>query len=379
MAYYRNTWVEINLDAIESNIHSLQNILDKDTEIMAVVKANAYGHGDVQVAKVALEAGCTMLAVAFLDEALALREAKITAPILVLGATRPTDINLAATNGIILTVFQEQWLEEASKYIQHPILFHLKMDTGVNRLGVKNEEEARKIVSLISENPYFRLDGIFTHFATADELDTSYFEEQYTLFTNMLTWLPKVRCIHCGNSATSLRFPKKVYNAVRFGISMYGLSPSNEMKAEIPFELTEALTLHSRLVHVKELKNNEKISYGSTYTMRESGWIGTIPVGYADGWIRKMQNFHVLIDGEKMPIVGRICMDQFMVHLSKSYPVGTQVTLIGTQHKETITMDDVANYLGTINYEVACMISYRVPRIFLREKRIMEIRNRVLT
>jgi alanine racemase len=379
--FYRDTWAEIDLDAIYYNVSQLKNFLQNDIRIMAVVKANAYGHGDVQVAKTALEAGASYLAVAFLDEALALRKKGVTAPILVLGACRPSDINIAAKHRITLTVFQPEWIEQAANVYSEtvPVLFHLKMDTGMGRLGVREETETKRIIEQIDRHPYFSLEGAYTHFATADEINTDYFSFQYDNFLRMLEWLPyKPPMIHCGNSATALRFPDKVFNMVRFGISMYGLSPSPAIKQYLPYELKEAFSLHSRLVHVKKLKPGEKVSYGATYTAETEQWVGTIPIGYADGWLRKLQNFHVLVNGEKAPIIGRICMDQLMVRLPKQLPVGTKVTLIGRQGDEYISVDDVAQYLGTISYEVPCTISYRVPRIFFRNKSIMEVRNFVL-
>jgi alanine racemase len=380
-SFYRDTWAEIDLDAIHYNVSQLRNFLPNDTRIMAVVKANAYGHGDAQVAKTALEAGASYLAVAFLDEALALRKKGITAPILVLGASRPSDIHLAAKYQITLTVFQPDWVEQAAGLYNgtEQVRFHLKMDTGMGRLGVKEEAETKRIIEFIDRHPYFSLEGVYTHFATADEINTDYFSFQYHHFLQMLEWLPyKPSLIHCGNSATALRFPDKVFNMVRFGISMYGLSPSPAIKPYLPYELKEAFSLHSRLVHVKKLQPGEKVSYGATYTAETEQWVGTVPIGYADGWLRKLQNFHVLVNGKKAPIVGRICMDQLMIRLPEPMPVGTKVTLIGRQGDEYISVDDVAQYLGTISYEVPCVISYRVPRIFFRNKSIMEVRNVVL-
>ncbi|GMB09917.1 alanine racemase [Thermolongibacillus altinsuensis] len=380
-SFHRDTWAEIDLDAIFYNVQSMKQLLDDDVEIIAVVKANAYGHGDVQVARTALEAGATRVAVAFLDEALSLRKKGIDVPILVLGAVRPEDVVLASKENITLTVFQTEWLEKAIQYgpLPRPVALHLKLDTGMGRLGVKEEEEVKRIVELIEENDDFFLEGVYTHFATADELNTTYFEFQYETFLQMLEWLPKrPPIVHCGNSATALRFRDKVFNAIRLGIAMYGLSPSLEMKPLLPYPLKEAFSLHSRLVHVKQLKAGEKVSYGATYTAEKDEWIGTVPIGYADGWLRKLQNFCVLVNGTRVPIVGRICMDQFMIRLPEPLPVGTKVTLIGEQQGEKISIDEVATYLNTINYEIPCTISYRVPRIFLKNKSIIEVRNALL-
>ena len=379
--FYRNTWVEIDLDAIFNNVQEMKSHLQDNVDIIAVVKANGYGHGDVQVAKTALEAGATYLAVAFLDEALTLRKKGITAPILVLGASRPQDLEIAAKNQLTLTVFQAEWLREAKQNyeLDASISFHLKMDSGMGRIGIRDEVELNEIVKMIQDDARFSLQGVYTHFATADEKNVTYFNQQYERFLEMLDWFSsKPKMIHCANSATGLRFPSKVFNVVRFGIAMYGLTPSIEIKDSLPFQLSEAFSFHSRLVHVKKVSAGEKISYGTTYTAEKDEWIGTVPVGYADGWIRKLQNFDVLINGKRAQIIGRICMDQFMIRLNEKLPYGTKVTLIGCQKNECNSIDEVAKYLDTINYEISCMISYRVPRMFLKNMSIIEVSNAVL-
>lgn len=380
-SFYRDSWVEIDLDCIYRNVNSMKQFLPKTSGVMAVVKANAYGHGDAMVASVALEAGASYLAVAFLDEALSLRQQNIQAPILVLGATRPEDLKTAAENNITLTVFQADWLKEARERssFRESVSFHLKFDTGMGRLGIKDQAEVIQLLDIMAEDNRFHLEGVYTHFATADELDNSYFLQQYDRFIEMVGWLPESpEVIHCGNSATGFRFPEKVFNYVRFGIGMYGLTPSLEIKDDIPIKLHEAFSFQSRLVHVKKIKKGEKISYGATYTASSDEWIGTVPVGYADGWSRKLQGSIVLVGGKRCPIIGRVCMDQFMVRLPYEFSRGEKVTLIGSQGEDMIGIDEVAKTLDTINYEVPCLISYRVPRIFLRNKSIIEVRNPVL-
>jgi alanine racemase len=377
-SFYRDTWAEIDLDAIYSNVKSMKNHIGENTQLIAVVKANAYGHGDAEVAKTALEAGAEMLAVAFLDEAVVLREAGFEVPILVMGASRPADVKIAIDQRIILTAPSLEWLTEAEKNVQNGILsVHLKIDTGMGRLGVRTEEELLQAFKFAEEKPNVKIEGIFTHFATADELDTAYFNKQYDVFTAMAQKAADYDgvMIHCGNSATGLRFPEKLVHAVRLGISMYGLSPSMEIKPELPYELKEAFSLHSRLVHVKKISKGDKVSYGATYTAEKDEWIGTIPIGYADGWVRRLKESEVLIDGERMPIVGRICMDQCMIKLTSFKETGTKVTLIGRQKQECISVDEVAERLETINYEVPCTITLRVPRMFLKNKSIIEVRN----
>lgn len=382
--FYRDTWVEVNLDAIEHNIKSIKNNLTDGVKIMAAVKANGYGHGAVQVAKTALDAGASYLGVAILDEAIALRKEGITEPILVLGWVRPSDVNLAAENDLVLTVFQREWLEEAKKHLKPNLncVFHLKIDTGMGRIGIRTKNEGKAVIDYINETNQFTLQGVYTHFATSDEKNLDYFQLQYDRFLEMLDWLKAygvdVPYIHCGNSAATIRFPSKMFTMARVGISMYGLKPSSEMEDEIPFPLKEAFSLHSNIIHVKEVNSNEGISYGATYKTKEVEWIATIPIGYADGWLRQNSSSGVvLVDGERCPIVGRVCMDQLMIKLNKKVAVGTKVTLIGEQLEEMISVDEVADRLGTINYEIPCMISYRVPRVYLKNGEIITINNKV--
>lgn len=382
--FYRDTWVEVNLDAIETNVKSIKNTLASNVKIMAVVKANGYGHGAFHVAKIALESGAEYLGVAILDEALALRKQGIMAPILVLGWIRPSDINVAAEHDITLTLFQKEWLVEAEHHYKSNknVQFHLKIDTGMGRIGIRTKNEGKDVIDYLNQKPYYRLEGVYTHFATADEKNLDYFEMQYQRFLTALSWLNEwgveLSHVHCGNSATTIRFPERIFTMVRVGIAMYGLVPSKEIKDEIPFRLEEAFSFHSRVAHIKKVEANEGISYGATYKTTEDEWIATIPVGYADGWIRKHGlTGHVLINGKQAPIVGRVCMDQMMVKVCEKVNIGTKVTLIGNQGEIKISSDDIAERLDTINYEVPLMISSRVPRVILKNRKIVTINNEV--
>lgn len=370
--FYRPTWAEIDLDAIRYNVAQMKHRLDDGTDVMAVVKANGYGHGACEVARAAIESGAASLGVSSLDEAIALRENGITVPILIFGWIHPRNAPIAALYDITITFFQKEWLEEAcSLSYDRTLKLHLKWDTGMGRIGVRTKNELISILDMLSEvsaKQNFRLTGVFTHFATADEPDLNYFNTQYRLFEELFAvfsrhWDEPV-CVHIGNSAAAIRFPDKMRKFVRFGIAMYGLYPSKTVRNEKAIDLKPAFSLMSRLIHVKQVPPNESISYGATYTTKGNEWIGTIPVGYADGWIRKLQGMEVLVDGKRMPIVGRICMDQTMIKLDKSYPVGTPVTLIGKQGNKEIKADEVADYLDTINYEIPCTITNRVPRVY---------------
>ncbi|MEA1855014.1 alanine racemase [Cytobacillus sp. FSL W7-1323] len=376
--YFRDTWAEINLDYITYNVESMIKHIGEEAELFAVVKANAYGHGDIEVAKTALKAGATYLAVATLDEAFALRNKGIDAPILVLGLTRPEDAGLAEQAAITLTVCQAEWLKKAAPFISKEVKVHVKMDSGMGRLGIKSKEEWG-IFQYQLQQGKFHVEGVFTHFATADELETSYFNEQLSTFNEMISWMDEQpRYIHASNSAAGMRHPEAKFNAVRFGISMYGMSPSSEIKNHLPFKLKEAFSLHTKIVHVKKLQPGEKVSYGATYEAEKEESIGTLPIGYADGWIRRLATQEVLVNGRRVSIVGRICMDQCMIRISEEEQIGDVVTLIGTQNNQTISVDDIANTLETINYEVTCQIGMRIPRIYMQDQTKISTRNGIL-
>lgn len=376
--FYRDTWVEVDLDSIAANVTEVRKRVAKDVDIIAVVKANAYGHGDFQVAQTALESGASSLAVAFLDEALALRKKGIDKPILVLGASRAEDANIAAQQGITLTVFQPDWLRKACEVLHSAakLSVHLKVDTGMGRIGIRTKEELVAVESMIRKDSRLQPTGIFTHFATADELKDDYFREQLHHFEELLSSLEsRPPCVHSSNSAAALRYAEARFNAVRLGIVMYGLTPSQEIKQDIPFCLKEAFSLHSRISQVKLVKKGEKISYGGTYEAPSDEWVGTIPIGYADGWIRRLQGQEVLVNGTRCPIVGRICMDQCMIKLPNEVQPGELVTLIGEQGNERISIDEIAGKLETINYEIPCTISSRVPRIYKKNGNIIDVNN----
>ena len=365
---FRPTKAVIDLQAIKYNITSLQNHLQKDVQIIAVVKANAYGHGALEVAKAAIQAGATMLAVATPDEAVYIRAHLKEIDILVLGAVPLNFIPFASEENITLTVFSVEWMQQANDYLpqDNPVKVHIKIDSGMGRIGVVTKEELLTLYEAIEATAHFVVDGIFTHFATADEEDSVYFEKQVALFKELLNALPtKPRLVHVANTATALvKETSLQFDAVRFGISMYGLVPSAYVGQVLPFPIKPAFTLQTELVHVKQLKAGQSVGYGATYTATTDCYIGTIPIGYADGMIRKLSGQEVLIGGERAKIVGRICMDQSMILLPKAYTIGEQVVLIGKQQQDEITIDHWANKLQTINYEVPCIITARVPRVY---------------
>ncbi|WP_026824474.1 alanine racemase [Exiguobacterium marinum] len=357
---FRPSRIEIDRAAIAHNIKELSTRIPQD--IMAVVKANAYGHGAVEVAEIALENGATMLGVALLEEAIELRDAGITAPILVMEAQFPEYAGAAAERGITLSVFSAEWLKEATPYIEEkPLKVHIKVDTGMGRLGLRTREQLDALLEEATDS--IRVEGIYTHFATADELDSDLYYTQQERFERLMMGLhERFRYIHTSNSAGAIRMAGQdvPYNLVRVGIALYGLYPSNEMETFYAF-LRPAFTLKSQLMQVKQLEAGQTISYGATYTTSADEWIGTVPVGYADGWLRKASGFEVEVDGVRCPIVGRVCMDRFMIRLPKEFPVGTDVTLIGGN----VAIDELASYLETINYEIVCQFTSRLPRRYV--------------
>ncbi|MBR7554637.1 alanine racemase [Allobacillus sp. GCM10007491] len=369
---FRHTWAEVNLTAIKENMKMIRQSYP-NKRIYVAVKANAYGHGYIPVSEAALEAGADALAVASLDEAILLRDAFPEASILVMGWTDPRYVSIAVETDIQLTAFQAEWFAQAASVLkdkQEQLKIHIKIDSGMGRIGIKTKEEAYAVIEEVTKfSSEFEMSGIFTHFATADSFDLSYYEKQMNYFYEMLEIFSPIRTpetqIHIGNTAASIRFPDDMVDGIRFGIGLYGLYPSKEVEEISSYQLKEAFSLQSRLAHVKKMKPGEHISYGATYEAEQEEWIGTVPIGYGDGWIRKLQGFEVLIEGEKSKIVGRICMDQLMVRLPKAYPVGTKVTLIGENGGQRIRVDDVADYLETINYEIPCIITNRVPRVYL--------------
>ncbi|HSI67970.1 MAG TPA: alanine racemase [Planococcus sp. (in: firmicutes)] len=364
--HYRPTRAVIDLTAIEKNIKSFQKRIG-NAEVMAVVKADAYGHGALEVAQKAMETGVKILAVATPDEAVYLRSQRIDSPILVMGAVPGRFIPVAQREGITLTAISLNWLSVAAEHIDMdlPALkIHLKIDTGMRRVGIQVEELGLAL-EMIRRHP-FSFDGLFTHFATADEQTGDLFEKQVSEITKVIEEIndPSLM-IHVSNSAAAIMHPGLSYNAVRIGISMYGIAPSAHVKKEMPFELTPSLSLETEIVHIKKVKAGDTLSYGATYRCQEDEWIATLPIGYADGLLRGLQGQDVLVQGQRAPIVGRICMDQCMVRLPKKMPIGEKVQLIGRQQQEEISIDEWAVKLETISYEIPCIITKRVPRIYV--------------
>jgi alanine racemase len=353
-------------------------------EIMAVVKADAYGHGAITVAKEVIEHGATYLAVAFLDEALELRRAGITAPILVLGYTSEQGLDLAIEYDITLNVYQLNILHAlaALSSAERPVNIHIKLDTGMGRLGLHNEGEAIAFIDEALALPHIHVEGLFTHYACADETDKAYTQNQHQRFDRVVQYFADknvgFKYIHAGNSATAIDTPELTYNMVRLGISMYGLFPSEEVMKQRIF-LEPVMSLKTGVVMIKKMNKGSGISYGSIYrTQLESEQIATLPIGYADGFSRMLTGkAQVLIHGQKVPVVGTICMDQCMINVTDvdQVQLEDEVVLFGRQGEAVITADELAAQLGTINYEITCMISHRVPRVYKSKGKLIQTVN----
>lgn len=371
MDFY-NSYVRVDLDALAENF---RNICQKaGTPVMAVIKADGYGHGSVALAK-ALEGQAAFFGVANISEALELRYAGIRLPILVLSRMPRAAFAQAVRYDIRPAVFL---MEDALALSQEAVRqgktapFHFAVDTGMNRIGVQVTEADADACAAMAQLPGLQAEGIFSHFATADTRDLTRTHAQMARFDRFLAMLKdrglEIPICHLNNSAGIMDFPAK-YHLSRSGIILYGLYPSDEVDPAV-LPLRPILSWVSHIAHLKTLDAGQQIGYGGTYTTTRPSRIATIPVGYADGYRRNLSNrFHVLIRGQKAPIVGRVCMDQFMVDVTDipDAQLEDAVTLIGADGAECITAEDMANALGTINYEITCGISRRVPRVYLQD------------
>lgn len=369
--YYR-VYAEINLDAIVKNVDNLMALTKENTGALAVVKADGYGHGDVAVAK-AVAQKVTGYAVATLDEAVNLRENGVKKPILVLGYVDPYEFDILVSHEITATVFDvetAQLLADAARVQKKQAHCHIKVDTGMRRIGLEPDENGIAIVKQITALKELSADGIFTHFAASDETDKTSAEHQFKLFTDFTGRLEKegihFTYRHCANSAAVIDMPQVDLDMVRLGIAMYGMYPSDEVKKE-KVELFPALDLKSHITMVKEIPAGEKVSYGGTFTTTRTTKLATVSVGYGDGYPRALSSKgYVLVRGQKAPIVGRVCMDQMMVDVTDIENVTRAdiVTLIGKDGDAEITVEGIAALAGTFNYEFVCDLGKRIPRSY---------------
>lgn len=365
---YRDTVAEVSLGAIRGNAAAVRAALPAGVRLMAVVKADGYGHGGAASARMAEEGGAELLATAYLEEALGLRAAGIRLPILVLTPIRPEDAALAAEHDLMLTVAGADWLRQMRKHrgpnCSTALKIHVKADTGLGRLGIRSKAEWDELAPLLHGGDVV-VDGFYTHFATAGLEDVAFLERQHARFMEMKSWVREsgveVRSWHCAGSAAALRFPWLAMDMVRIGAALYGFGPK---KAVDSVQLRPALTLRSRLLQTKLLSKGEVIGYDNSYMADEDQWIGTVPIGYADGWSQSFRGSEMLVEGRRVPIVGKICMDQLMVRLPGPCPPGAETVLIGSQGDECVTCAELAAYMGTVPQEVTTGLSGRIKRIY---------------
>ena len=374
---YQRVYAAVDLTAIRENMERMHKNLQSGTLMIGVIKTDGYGHGAIPIGKELEKMDYVFgYAVATAEEAFSLREAGLQKPILILGYTFPYCYEELIEQDIRPAVFRTDTLrklDDCARRLGKKAMVHIKVDTGMSRVGIRRDEEGLSFMRCLSEMSNIDVEGIFTHFARADEQDKRSAREQLAQFTGFVEEAERIldRTIpikHCSNSAGILTLPEANLSLVRAGITLYGLSPSAQVSREL-LSLRPALSLKSHLVYVKEVEAGTPVSYGGTYVTKERTRIATVPVGYGDGYPRSLSNRgYVLIRGQRAPILGRVCMDQFMVDVTAIPEAceGDEVTLIGTDGGEEITMELLGELSGRFNYELACDLGKRIPRVYLK-------------
>lgn len=368
----RPTKLKVNLDTLLENYNKSRD-LNKQKIIIAVVKADSYGLGAKVIAKHLYENGVRYFATATLEEALELKDVIFDSMILVLGVTNPQNVKYAVENNVSLTCPSKEWLEkclEEMESIKGKLKIHVKIDTGMGRIGTSDKEELVKIDNLLSSEK-IDFEGIFSHYSNADGGDNNYDDHQTKKFDDSIKLFKnKPKYIHIGNSASTVKYNdrKDQYNMTRLGISLYGCYPSENIEKLDKIELDPVVSLVSKITHVKKISKGEKVGYGVSYEAKQDEYIATVPIGYADGILRRAQGFKIKVGTEDCEIVGRVCMDQLMVRCSENTKVGDDVLFFGENNGQKISVDDFATYQDTISYEILCCINKRVPRIYYKNK-----------
>lgn len=379
----RPVWMEVNLDNLAYNIRQIKNNIKAPASIMGIVKADGYGHGAVEISRVLLEEGVQRLGVAVLDEGIALRQEGIDVPILVLGYTPPQLFDKVLEHRITPTLYNYEdalRLSELASKNGSSVKVHLKLDTGMGRIGMIPGQDSLDMVSNIYALPGIKIEGIFTHFSVADEKDKTYTREQFKKFTGFVNALKErgidIPLRHAGNSAASIDLPETHLDMVRPGVILYGLYPSDEVEKG-KLSLKPLASLKTVISHVKTVPPGTSVGYGRKYISAGERVIATLPIGYADGYTRLLSGkASVLVHGTRAPLAGNICMDQCMIDVTgiDGVKVGDEVVLMGSQGEETITAEELASLLGTINYEIVCMIGKRVPRVYIKDGKVQKIK-----
>lgn len=393
MDFIRRTWAEIDLDALDYNIKSIKSKMKDGQKVMGIVKADCYGHGDGFIARKLQEAGFDWFGVSNIEEGMSLRNEGIERPILVLGYTPVDCASIMAEQKITQALIGMEYcraLQDAAAKAGVVVDGHIKLDTGMTRVGFQtdeeNFEESLKEIEEVSKMPNIRITGIFTHHAVADAYqgdNPAFTDMQFTRFTKMTDALQAagvdVGLRHCANSATIISYPEKHMDMCRSGIITYGMLPSGECEGRI--DLKPLMTLKTSIGLVKHVKAGSQLSYGRTYTAETDRIIATIPIGYADGYNRNLSNkARMLVNGKFAPVVGRVCMDQCMIDVTDipGVKMGDEVVVFGKQGDQCLPIEELADMLGTINYELTCVVTKRVPRVYLEGGKIVGIVDHVL-
>lgn len=383
----RPTWVEIDLDNLAHNIREVRRLTKKDILITAVVKANAYGHGSIKAAEVFLKNGADRLAVATLSEAIELRMGNINAPILILGYTPTTQYPLVLKWDIIQTIYDYEsgkLLSECASNMGKKAIVHIKIDSGMGRIGFLPKAESIEDIIKLNNINNIEIEGIFTHFAKADEIDKDYTLLQYRRFMDIIKRLETkgihISIKHISNSAAIIDCPEYNLDMVRGGIMLYGYYPSNEVKKD-RVNLKPAMTLKTKISNIKKVPIGTGISYGQIFVTERESRIATLPIGYADGFTRLLTSKgEAFVKGKRAPIVGRICMDQCMIDITgiDDINIGDEVILFGYEEGYP-SVDEIAGKLNTINYEILCMMGRRIPRVYIEDGKLVDVKDYLLS
>ncbi len=379
MENYSRAAAFIDLDAIYGNLKALKGNTKKGTKLCAVLKVDGYGHGAAPIAK-RVGGLVDFFALATIEEAINLRKNGITAPLLVLGHIQEEACEKAIREDIRLTVYDLKTAESLSRVagcVGKPALIHIKLETGMNRLGFQSGEDTLDAVERISRLPGIRIEGLFSHFARADEADKVPSKKQYTVFSEFVKRLKErgitIPIKHMGNSAVIIDLPRYDVDMVRAGIALYGMYPSEEVDKE-RVSLVPALRLVAKVIFVKTIEAGEAVGYGGTFVAERKTRLATISIGYGDGYLRRLSGKgYVLLHGKRAPVAGRICMDQFMVDVTDIEDVrtGDEAVLVGRDGEECISVEELAALAGTFNYEFVCGLGKRIPRIYLSKGKVV--------
>lgn len=385
MELSRAVWAEINLDNLAHNMRETRRITNKDTKISAVIKADGYGHGAVSIAQTLLDNGADKFAVATLSEAIQLRKEFDKTEIMVLGYTPSHLAKEVINNNIIQTIYSLEQAKEFSNIaikMKKNITVHIKIDSGMNRLGMLCTEETINTILEISKLNNLIIEGIYTHFAVSDEIDKTYTKTQVKKFNFIVESLEKknlyIPIKHVSNSGAIIDLPEFNFDMVRAGIMLYGLYPSKTVDHK-KVNLKEVMCLKTNIAQVKTIEAGEGISYGLKYVCKKQTQIATLPIGYADGFTRMLSGkVEVLVKDKKVPVLGSICMDQCIIDVTQlDVKRGDEVVLFGGNNNKT-SIDSIAKLLDTINYEIVCMVNKRVPRVYIKDKKIVEYKDYLL-